>query len=185
MSEPKDETTNPGLTPDSLATQALNIVPKKPEGLKTQVLATTGAKAGAVPETVTTKNLTFTAPFPETRIIAPMARPSRTKNWVFGILAVLILGGTLGYYFLNPSGELPAMLQAKSEEIPPVLRPYLDKAAQGDSGSMRMLGTMYYNGLNIPQNRKEGIKWYRKAAEAGSVAAKKDLEQLGLSVDEK
>jgi TPR repeat protein len=42
---------------------------------------------------------------------------------------------------------------------------------------------MYYNGLNVPQDSKEGILWYRKAAAAGSVAAKKDLEQLGLSPD--
>jgi TPR repeat protein len=50
---------------------------------------------------------------------------------------------------------------------------------------MRMLGTMYYNGLNVPQDTKEGIRWYRKAAAAGSVAAAKDLEQLGLPVTDK
>jgi len=90
---------------------------------------------------------------------------------------VLILGGSLGYYLLYPSGESPLA----QEEIPPVLRPYLDRAGQGDPSAMRMLGTMYYNGLNVRKDRKEGIKWYRKAAAAGSVAAKKDLEQLGLA----
>ena len=45
-------------------------------------------------------------------------------------------------------------------------------------------GPCTYNGLNVPQNTKEGIRWYRKAAAAGSVAAKKDLEQLGLTPEE-
>jgi len=49
---------------------------------------------------------------------------------------------------------------------------------------MRMLGTLYYNGLNVPQDRDEGIRWYRKAAAAGSVAARKDLEQLGLNTEQ-
>jgi TPR repeat protein len=40
---------------------------------------------------------------------------------------------------------------------------------------------MYYNGLNVKRDTSEGIRWYRKAATAGSVAARKDLEQLGLS----
>jgi TPR repeat protein len=48
---------------------------------------------------------------------------------------------------------------------------------------MRMLGTMYYNGLNVQQDTREGIRWYRKAAAAGSVAARKDLEQLGIGQD--
>ena len=41
------------------------------------------------------------------------------------------------------------------------------------------------NGLNVPQDTREGIRWYRKAAAAGSVAAAKDLEQLGLPVTDK
>ena len=65
--------------------------------------------------------------------------------------------------------------------MPPALRPYLDRAEEGDATAMRMLGTMYYNGLNVRKNKQEGIRWFRKAAASGSVAARKDLEQLGLA----
>ena len=135
-------------------------------------------------EDTTTQISPVLRPFPETRSEEPHARPSRVLNWSFGLVAVLILGGSLAYFFLNPGGDLPAELR-KEDDMPPVLRPYLDRAAQGDSGAMRMLGTMYYNGLNVRQNKKEGIRWFRKAAAAGSVAARKDLEQLGLEGKEK
>lgn len=136
------------------------------------------------PEGGTTQRIALDAPLPEARTGQVQPRRSTMKYWAFGILAVVILGGTLGYYLLYPSGETPVALEVK-EEAPPVLRPYLDKAAQGDASAMRMLGTMYYNGLNVRQDRREGIKWYRKAAAAGSVAARKDLEQLGIPAEER
>ncbi|BDU73792.1 SEL1-like repeat protein [Mesoterricola silvestris] len=156
---PHDKT-DPGIVPGLKDTQPLRIMPD----------------AG------TTQSQPIVAPLPEAR--TAQTRASRPLLWVFGLLAVAILGGSVAYYFLYPSGEAPSPLHAKAE-VPAVLLPYLDKAAQGDSGAMRMLGTMYYNGLNVPADRKEGVKWYRKAAAAGSVAARKDLEQLGLAVDEK
>jgi len=130
----------------------------------------------------TTKQVPIPSAFPESR--ADLPATSRVTKWAFGILALLMLGGSLGYYLLYPSGEAPAAFQPK-EEVPALLLPYRDKAAQGDPNAMYMLGTMYYNGLNVRQNRKEGIRWYRKAAAAGSVAARKDLEQLGLAADAK
>ena len=132
------------------------------------------------PGHTSTSPLKVTGPFPETR---PGPRRPTLRYWGFGILAVLILAGTLGYFVLNPGGE-PLTFRGP-EEVPPVLRAYLDKANQGDAMAMAMLGNMYYNGLNVRQNRKEGIRWYRKAAAAGSVAARKDLEQLGLSAEGK
>ena len=54
---------------------------------------------------------------------------------------------------------------------------YLDKAKAGDVYAMRMLGTMYYNGLNVPQDREKGLYWYRKAAEK-SDAARAELSQI-------
>ena len=65
-----------------------------------------------------------------------------------------------------------------STEVPAELRAYFDKANQGDAKAMHMLAVMYYNGLNVRQNREEGLKWYRKAAEAGSQAALKELKQI-------
>jgi len=170
--------TDPGIPMDPDATQVLKTGEPKLQDTQPMRIIPPPPRQ----ETVTTQSLHVVAPLPEARQ-AP-ARASRPLLWVFGILAVAILGGSVAYYFLYPGGEAPAPAQAR-EEIPAALIPYLDKAAQGDSGAMRMLGTMYYNGLNVPMDRKEGVKWYRKAAAAGNVAARKDLEQLGLAVDEK
>jgi len=43
---------------------------------------------------------------------------------------------------------------------------------------MAILGTMYYNGLNVPADRAEGLKWLRRAADLGNAAAQKQLQQL-------
>jgi len=132
------------------------------------------------------------------------ATPKRgTPGWVWATLATLLLGGGVGGTYLvkpellglgdpssqkteetsaevpaNPDPVTPTETQAPVVEIPPALRGYYDKAQKGDAAAMRTLGVMYYNGLNAPQNREEGLRWYRKAAEAGSKAAKKDLLAL-------
>jgi TPR repeat protein len=112
-------------------------------------------------------------------------RRRRLFTWAAGIVAVLIIAGAAASYLGFHTGPAGAGDdEAAEKDIPPTLRPYYDRAQEGDASAMRMLGTMYYNGLNVPQNTKEGIRWYRKAAAAGSVAAKKDLEQLGLAPEE-
>lgn len=114
----------------------------------------------------------------------PVPPPARTRRryWIGGIIAILILAGaTLSYLRVGPAASDTTGGTKAAKDIPPTLRPYYDRAITGDASAMRMLGTMYYNGLNVPQDTKEGIRWYRKAAAAGSVAAGKDLEQLGLA----
>jgi hypothetical protein len=101
-------------------------------------------------------------------------------TWGGGAVAVLILAGAVvSYLRMRPAPAVPGE-EAVRPDVPPALRPYLDRAQAGDPSAMRMLGTMYYNGLNVTQDTREGLRWYRKAAAAGSVAARKDLEQLGL-----
>ena len=101
------------------------------------------------------------------------------RSWIGGGVAVLLLAGAAASYLRGP-GSAGDLAGHAAPDIPPSLRPYYDRAQDGDASAMRMLGTMYYNGLNVPQDTREGIRWYRKAAAAGSVAAAKDLEQLGL-----
>jgi TPR repeat protein len=48
----------------------------------------------------------------------------------------------------------------------------------GDPNAMRYLGVCYVNGLGVPVDRSEGLKWYRRAAAAGSSAAQQDLLAL-------
>lgn len=130
---------------------------------------------------VSTRAMQVVPRFPEARQDGGDERPPRTRYWLFGILAVALLCGGVGIYILNPGPE--GGLLTRAPEVSPAVRPYLDRAQQGDAEAMQMLGTMYYNGLNVRQDRKEGVRWFRRAAKAGSVAARRDLEQLGLPVE--
>ena len=44
-------------------------------------------------------------------------------------------------------------------------------AEQGDAEAQTSLGLMYDNGKGVPQDYAEAVKWYRKAAEQGHLAA--------------
>ncbi len=131
--------------------------------------------------------------------------PSPTRKgmpvWVWaGVGALVLLLAAGGLWMLRPdllggtsepeasaaetsesspeAAPVPAPLEEERVEVPPALRSYHEKAEKGDAAAMRMLGAMYYNGLNVPRNKREGLKWYRKAAEAGSSAAAKELRAL-------
>jgi TPR repeat protein len=41
-----------------------------------------------------------------------------------------------------------------------------------------MLGGMYANGLGIPQDYQEAVKWYRKGAQQGNVNAQNNLGRM-------
>jgi TPR repeat protein len=103
-----------------------------------------------------------------------------------GVIAVALIAAGALFLYRGPRAPEPALASGNpsDREIPPALRQYYEQAHTGDARAMRMLGTLYYNGLNVPQDRDEGIRWYRKAAAAGSVAARKDLEQLGLAPEQ-
>ncbi len=77
-----------------------------------------------------------------------------------------------------PAATAPALPAGSPEAFQAALKPYLDAAQAGDTNAMRMLGAMYYHGLDLPRNRTEGLKWYRKAAESGSKVAQEELKQL-------
>jgi TPR repeat protein len=132
------------------------------------------------PEDVTiTQAVQVLEPLPERR---PGRSLPRLVLRLLGLLAGAALIALAGYLIFRDDrakASLP-LRAAQAREIPPTLRPYYDRAMTGDPAAMRMLGTMYYNGLNVSQDREEGILWFRKAAQAGSVAARKDLEQLGI-----
>jgi hypothetical protein len=170
--------------------------------------ATVAMPVGAPPDPGATQVLPAGAPVPEavqsevrTVEIPPDQLPSEKRRrmplWAWGAAALLLLGfGFGGVYFLQPqwlglsapgakaepAAEVPPVPEAKTEapapEIPQTLRHYYDEAEKGDAAAMRMLGVMYYNGLNVAKNEAEGLKWYRKAAEHGSKAAQKELKIL-------
>jgi hypothetical protein len=51
-------------------------------------------------------------------------------------------------------------------------------AEQGNAYAQTDLGVLYENGLGVPQNNAEAIKWYRKAAAQGNVNAQSNLNAL-------
>ena len=112
----------------------------------------------------------------------PGRRHSRLFLAFAALVAILILGVAGGFFFIDTTAPWLRMGPPNGAgDVPQALKPYLDRAEEGDASAMRMVGTMYYNGLNVRKNKPEGVRWFRKAAASGSVAASKDLEQLGLA----
>lgn len=115
---------------------------------------------------------------------APAAPEGAPRPWTWKLLlgfgGILALGGAALLLSSRgpeigvpkPQGGAPAV------EAPDAIRAYLDQAQAGDVHAMRMLGVMYYYGLNVPQDREKGLRWYRQAAEKGSDAAREDLSRL-------
>lgn len=108
----------------------------------------------------------------------PRPSPSRMP-WILGVALLLGVAGVGGYLYWTrtPVPETPALHPAE-EKVPPGVQIYLDQAKAGDPHAMRMLGVMYYYGLNVPQDREKGLAWYRRAADKGSSAAREDLAKL-------
>ena len=81
----------------------------------------------------------------------------------------------------TPSPRPAVVVPHAGEALPASVQAYVDKAQAGDVNAMRMLGAMYYNGLDVPRDPVKGLAWYRKAAEQGSIAARAELDKLEQS----
>jgi len=109
----------------------------------------------------------------ELRILAaPSAGPRDLRCWLAGIAGVFVLTWLWAPYLR----EGPVY-----HSVVPALRPYYDRAVAGDAGAMRVLGDMYCQGLNVPRDTAEGLRWLRRAAAAGNADAVLDLERIGQS----
>ncbi|WP_257312369.1 tetratricopeptide repeat protein [Geothrix fuzhouensis] len=115
---------------------------------------------------------------------ASEAQEGASRPWTWKLLlgfgGILVLGGAV--FLLSSRGPEARVPKPQGEAskvgTPDAIRAYLDQAQTGDVHAMRMLGVMYYYGLNVPQDREEGLRWYRQAAEKGSDAAREDLARL-------
>ena len=52
------------------------------------------------------------------------------------------------------------------------------KAERGDAAAQVDLGFAYENGKGVPQDDKEAVKWYRKAADQGHPQAQSNLGNM-------
>ncbi len=124
-----------------------------------------------------------TAEIPPTLLPGSPAVPPRKSlvPWLIAGAAVLLLAGGGGAWYLWSRGGAAATKPAEApapEPVPPELRPYLAQAQGGDAKAMHMIALMYWNGLNVRQDRTKGLEWYRKAAAAGSTAAQETLKTI-------
>lgn len=193
------EPTRPiSMTAEAAAREALAIIegPDATLGVGAKLPSSTGSQPTQPEEPAPDATMALGMDSPARRsggyAVNPDPQPTRKPfpwKMLGGIAALAVALGVGGMLFLKPSKSSPveaspaaqptAAVEPTAEEVAPALRGPLAKAQGGDAKAMHLLGTMYYNGLNCPQNREEGLKWLRKAAEAGNKAAKSDLERMG------
>ena len=108
---------------------------------------------------------------------------SKPLGWKVPVIlgSLVVLGGGVYLAFFRNSALPPSPKPVPAhtiESVPPAAQATFEQAKAGDVRAMHMLGLMYYNGLNIPQDREKGLYWLRKAAEKGSVGARVELSQI-------
>jgi uncharacterized protein len=65
-----------------------------------------------------------------------------------------------------------ATLEATSSSEPTDLQSETRRLAEeGDADSQHKLGHAYFNGIGVPQDEAEAVRWWRKAADAGNTYA--------------
>lgn len=163
QADPSTPSTEPGPAPDEGSTQAMPVQ-TPPRG-----------KTADIPPTL--------LPQPDTQ---GSARPitSTRSPWLWPAVGIALLAAWAAIWLLwRDPGERaeevpPQAASASAAPVPPELRPYMDQAKSGDPKAMHMIALMYWNGLNVRQDRVKGLDWYRKAAAAGSSAAKETLKTI-------
>lgn len=163
------------------AAEAMKVTPPSPDEAPDQTQRLILPTAGDPP--IRTQKLALPAGAAgQTELPPPPARKPESKGWKgpLALGALALLGAAIYFLFSRgttvPSPAAPASPVAEVD--PPGAQAYLEQAKAGDANAMRMLGVMYYYGLNVPQDREKGLGWYRKAAEKGSEAARAELAKL-------
>ncbi len=178
-----------GETEDPFGTQRLTVAEVAQAG-RTQKLpvgvehpgSPEGPSASVPPRRLVRED----APAEAEGLAAPRTPTSQTqqhRGWKLPALLISLVVIGLAAYFLLASGQATSPVSetpvaAASPAIPEAVAVYLGRAQAGDAHAMRMLGVMYYYGLNVPQDRQKGLDWYRKAAAHGSEAARDELKKL-------
>jgi TPR repeat protein len=121
----------------------------------------------------------------EQRPLRPQSRKPFGWRLILGLGGLVALGAVAYFVFTREpaSQTAPSYLAGTPEaspveSVPPAAQVYFEQAQAGDAHAMRMLGAMYYYGLNVPRDREKGLFWYRMAAEKGSDAARTELSKL-------
>lgn len=137
------------------------------------------------------QNLDREAPDPPASVPPPLP-PAPTKAspaWMWFAGGAALVGLGLAALWLagdgtpsprpRPLEQAEPTLETSASDAPAALQPYLERARRGDTKAMRLLGAAYTYGTHGKVDRAEGLKWYRKAAEAGDRTAQEELRQIG------
>ena len=145
-------------------------------------LATVSLKGGIPQEAYGTVRISA----PGVGLDLPGTPPASRRSWlpwvVGGLAAAAIAAGV---WIWSTRGAVPAQEvvslpspPAALETLTPEVRALVKEAEGGNVHAMRTLALWYYYGLNVSKDREKGLDWYRKAAAAGSAAAKRELAQI-------
>jgi len=61
------------------------------------------------------------------------------------------------------------------------VKKWYSKAAVSDTAAQLALGQMHRDGIGVTRNRTEALRWFRKAADAGSSAGQYSFAMMALS----
>ncbi len=115
-----------------------------------------------------------------------MSKTSR-RGWIPWVAGGFVAAGVVaGVWVWNARSPVTAQevvtLPTPPSEAPEVLSPevraMLREAEGGNVRAMHTLALWHYYGLNVPKDRDKGLQWYRRAAAAGSAAARQELAQI-------
>lgn len=116
----------------------------------------------------------------------PGTPPTSGRGWLpwtlGGVAAAGVAAGVWIWSTREPvAAQEVVALQAPVaalESLSPEVKALVKEAEGGNVHAMRTLALWYYYGLNVPKDRVRGLEWYRKAAAAGSSAARQELAQI-------
>ena len=94
-----------------------------------------------------------------------------TRFFLLVVMAA-ILGINMG---CATSGYEKGLKHYKPDDFVAAVRELKPLAEQGDATAQFNLGSLYYQGLGVPQDYKEAAQWMRRAAEQGHVFAQATL----------
>lgn len=117
----------------------------------------------------------------------PGLTKARRRPWLpwvaGGVVAAALVAGVWIWNARSPVTvqevvTLPTPPEEAVEVQTPEVRAMLKEAEAGNVRAMHTLALWHYYGLNVPKDRDKGLQWYRRAAAAGSAAARQELTQI-------
>jgi hypothetical protein len=91
---------------------------------------------------------------------------------------LFLLIATLGFLPLEANDTVSAPTAQTNQATAADIESLRQKAEQGDAESQLKLGFCYRNGISVPKDEEQAVSWYRKSADQGDAAAKKELARL-------